>query len=83
MSPAQSEAAAKQAQIDMAFKPHDPKRDANLNPFINKKINPDSNLSINPSIELEYESPEGKFSEPDTKRIDQPDDQPAVESAVE
>ncbi len=37
------------AQNDMAFKRHDPKRDPNLNPFVNKEINPDSNLSINPS----------------------------------
>ena len=37
------------AQADMAFKGHDPRRDANLNPFINNQINPDSNLSINPS----------------------------------
>ena len=37
------------AQNDMAFRGHDPKKDANLNPFVNKEINPDSNLSINPS----------------------------------
>ncbi len=37
------------AQNDLAFKGHDPKKDANLNPYINKEINPDSNLSINPS----------------------------------
>jgi hypothetical protein len=46
---AQTEAAAKQAQIDWAFRGHDPKKDANLNPFINKKINPDSNRFINPA----------------------------------
>jgi hypothetical protein len=37
------------AQNDIAFKGHDPRKDANLNPYINKEINPDSNLSINPS----------------------------------
>src|SRR5450755_781107 len=37
------------AQNDMAFKGHDPRKDANLNPFINTSINPDSNLAINPS----------------------------------
>src|ERR1700722_434052 len=37
------------AQNDLAFKGHDPKKDANLNPYVNKEINPDSNLSINPS----------------------------------
>jgi hypothetical protein len=42
------ESAAKQAQADLAFKGHDPKKDANLNPFVNRKINPDSNLSISP-----------------------------------
>jgi len=40
---------AQAVQADMAFKGHDPRRDANLNPFINNQINPDSNLSINPS----------------------------------
>jgi hypothetical protein len=42
------EAAVKKAQADMAFKGHDPKKDANLNPFVNRQINPDSNLSISP-----------------------------------
>jgi hypothetical protein len=44
----QDESAAKQAKADMAFKGHDPKKDANLNPFVNRQINPDSNLSISP-----------------------------------
>jgi hypothetical protein len=37
-------------QGDLAFKGHDPRKDANLNPYINKNINPDSNQSINPSM---------------------------------
>ncbi len=37
------------AQNDFAFSGHDPKKDANLNPFKNNGINPDSNLSISPS----------------------------------
>jgi hypothetical protein len=46
---AQNDISAKQAQADLAFRGHDPRKDANLNPYINKEINPDSNLSINPS----------------------------------
>jgi len=37
------------AQNDLSFKGHDPRKDANLNPFLNKYINPDSNSSINPA----------------------------------
>jgi hypothetical protein len=40
---------AQQTQADRAFKGHDPKKDANINPFKNRDINPDSNYSINPS----------------------------------
>lgn len=39
-----------ETQAERAFKGHDPKKDANINPFKNKVINPDSNLSINPSL---------------------------------
>lgn len=47
--PVQDKAEAKETQADLAFKGHDPKKDANLNPFINRQINPDSNLSISPA----------------------------------
>jgi hypothetical protein len=46
----QGDVPAQTTYIDWAFRGHDPKKDANLNPYINKNINPDSNLSINPSI---------------------------------
>ncbi|MFI5154413.1 MAG: hypothetical protein ACHQET_13840, partial [Chitinophagales bacterium] len=38
------------AQEYVLFKRHDPKKDANLNPFLNTRINPDSNSSINPAF---------------------------------
>ena len=41
-----------QAQDDVAFRKHNPKEDANINPFLNNRINPDRNLSINPSVNL-------------------------------
>jgi len=37
------------AQDYVVFKRHDPKKDPNLNPFVNLKINPDSNMMINPA----------------------------------
>ena len=47
--PVLSEPPAKQRIYDPAFRGHDPKKDANLNPFLNNAINPDSNTSISPS----------------------------------
>ena len=71
------------AQNDSAFRGHDPKKDANLNPYINREINPDSNLSINPSANWNMNPLKEQFGEPHAEFVHQSDDQPPAQSAVE